>query len=130
MRLAWCWPPQAMELRQAPKRSSAPGSSAHPHAIGFAAGTVEGIAWNNGIAVAEMIRDGRPGVLPRSQVAMRTTSAASCVIWERASIMSAIVLRQETPEKEDCGMITHLARQHATYPGLEISPDPGPGAAR
>jgi hypothetical protein len=27
----------------------------------FAAGTVEGIAWNNGIAVAEMIRYGRPG---------------------------------------------------------------------
>jgi len=119
MRLAWCWPPQAMELRQAPKRSSAPGSSAHPHAIGFAAGTVEGIAWGNGIAVAEMIRDGRPGVLPRSQVAMRTTSAASCVIWGRASIMSAIIRRQETPEKEDCGMITHLARQHATYPGPE-----------
>ena len=55
-------PPQAMELRQAPKRSSAPGSLAHPHAIGFAAGTVEGIAsrrhrrgiaWNNGIVVAE-----------------------------------------------------------------------------
>jgi hypothetical protein len=35
---------RAMELRQAPKRSSAPGSLAHPHAIGFAAGTVEGIA--------------------------------------------------------------------------------------
>jgi hypothetical protein len=43
---------QAMELRQAPKRSSAPGSLAHPHAIGFAVGTVEGIAWNNGIVVA------------------------------------------------------------------------------
>src|SRR5690242_7227704 len=62
MRLAWCWPPQAMELRQAPKRSSAPGSSAHPHAIGFAAGTVEGIAWDNRTVVTEMIRDGRPGV--------------------------------------------------------------------
>jgi hypothetical protein len=37
-------PPQAMELRQAPKRSSAPGSLAHPHAIGLAAGTVEGSA--------------------------------------------------------------------------------------
>ena len=35
---------QAMEPRQAPKRSSAPGSLAHPHAIGLAAGTVEGIA--------------------------------------------------------------------------------------
>ena len=44
---------QAMELRQAPKRSSAPGPLAHPHAIGFAVGTVEGIAWNNGIVVAE-----------------------------------------------------------------------------
>ena len=42
---------QAMELRQAPKRSSAPGSLAHPHAIGFAAGTVEGIAWKVAVGV-------------------------------------------------------------------------------
>src|SRR5437764_13201801 len=117
-----------MELRQAPKRSSPPGSSAQPHAIGFAGGTVEGIAWDNRIVVSEMIRDGRPGILPRSQVTMRTASAASCVIWERASIMSAIILRQETPEKEDCGMITHLARQYVTYPGPESRRILTPGA--
>jgi hypothetical protein len=37
---------QATELRQAPKRSPRAGIHAHPHAIGTAAGTVEGIAWN------------------------------------------------------------------------------------
>jgi hypothetical protein len=34
-----------------------------------------------------------------------------------------------TLEKEDCGMITHLAGQRATYPGPEIPPDPDLGAA-
>ena len=123
-------PPQAMEMRQAPKRSSAPGSSARPHAVGLAAGTVEGIALKNGIIAAEMIRSGGIGALPRSQVAMRTTSAATCVIWERASILSVIIPRQETPKRRICGMITHLARQYAAYPGPEIPPDPDPGGSR
>jgi len=35
---------QAVELRQAPERSSAPVLLSHPHAIGLAAGTGEGSA--------------------------------------------------------------------------------------
>jgi len=135
-----CWPPEAREAaprhrsahpRRAPQPIRMPsGSRPVPSRASFRAGTVEGIALNNGIVVAEMIRSGRIGALPRSQVAMRTTSAATCVIWERASILSVIIPRQETPKRRICGMITHLARQYAAYPGPEIPPDPDPGGSR
>ena len=45
---------QAPELRETPKRSPAPGVHAHPHAIGTATGTVEGIARKQVPAVVDL----------------------------------------------------------------------------
>jgi len=36
---------------------------------------------------------------------------------------------RQPSKRRICGMIMHLARQHATYPGPEVPPDPDSGAA-